>query len=85
MIAVGKMQGKVIDLQGNGGKIVSQCPWPLLLQIPSAPSLWRGQKPGQARQAGKSPCQEGNYEALAPVKPLQKRAEYKFAHRWAGN
>lgn len=26
LITFGKMQGKVIDLQGNGGKIVSQCP-----------------------------------------------------------
>lgn len=28
MIAVGKMQGKVINLQGNDGKIGSQCPCP---------------------------------------------------------
>lgn len=51
------------------------------------PSFWRGQQLGQARpgrQAGNSTCQEGNYEALAPVRPLQTKAGHEFDRCWAG-
>lgn len=66
--------------------MVSQCPWNLVLQTPSALFLEGSTaRPGQAgRQAGNSTCQEGNYAALAPVRPLQKRAGHEFDCCWAG-